>query len=183
MSSKKKDHNSAQAKVNNLVKNPVAVAASNIVTTGDKTWEFTSQTADDVRNMIGSVTNIVVQAQDFLMTTNLFTNEANVLVNGLMIDIKDAAEKWALNNKRHEGRTGAATGIHDFNLMTEIGLTYIQIHEELLLKTQYAAPRLQEIVTEAEYRIRGIIMVDPTQDNKPIVSVGTVVPMEMNTNV
>lgn len=183
MSSKKKDYNSAQAKVDNLIKNPVAIAASNMVTTGDKTWEFTSQTADDVRNMIGSVTNIVAQAQDFLQTTKLITNEASVLINGLMLDIKDAAEKWAVNNKRHFGRSGAASDIHDFNLMTEIGLTYIQIHEELLLKTQYAAPRLQEIVTEAEYRVRGIIMVDPTQDNKPIVSVGTNVPMEMNPNV
>lgn len=183
MSSKKKNHNSAQTKIDNLVKNPVAIAANGIVTSGDKTWEFTSQTAEDVRNMIGSVTNIVVQAQDFLLTTKLITNEASVLINGLMLDIKDAAEKWALNNKRHIGRSGPASDIHDFNLMTEIGLTYIQIHEELLLKTQYAAPRLQEIVTEAEYRVRGVIMVDPTQDNKPIVSVGTAVPMEMNTNV
>lgn len=183
MSSKKKDHNSAQAKIDNLIKNPVAIAAGNTVTSGDKTWEFTSQTAEDVRNMIGSVTNVVVQAQDFLLTTKLITNEASVLINGLMLDIKDAAEKWAINNSRHTGRSGPATDIYDFNLMTEIGLTYIQIHEELLLKTQYAAPRLQEIVTEAEYRVRGIIMVDPTQDNKAIVSVGTNVPMEMNTNV
>ena len=60
----------------------------------------------------------------------------------------------------------------------------IKYHRQRVGKfTQYAAPRLQEIVTEAEYRVRGIVMVDPTQDNKPIVSVGTCVPMEMNTNV
>lgn len=163
-----KNYHSKPNQMNNILKNPVAQAVSQIVTTGDRTWEYITKLSDDVRNHLGSVTSIVLEANNFLSASGTKTNEADVLINGLFGDIKEAAESWRLMSSRHQGKTGVAKDADDYALLTEIGLSYIQLHEQMLLKTQFAAPALQELVTEAEYKLKGVAMVDPTQTTAPV---------------
>ena len=116
----------------------------------DNSWDYIMSLSEDVKTHFMNITAVVYQAQQILSEGNAYFGEARVLYEGIMRDVQEAATQWRANRERHEGRTGFGNNPEETSTITDIGTSYIQIHEKLIVKTSYSAPRLQELVLQVE---------------------------------
>ena len=120
----------------------------------DNSWDYIMSLSEDVKTHFMNITAVVYQAQQILSEGNAYFGEARVLYEGIMRDVQEAATQWRANRDRHEGRTGFGNNPEETSTITDIGTSYIQIHEKLIVKTSYSAPRLQELVLQVETALK-----------------------------
>lgn len=143
--------------------------------TNDNSWDYINKLSLDVRNHLFNITGIVNEANNFLESVGRLQGEASVLVNGLFTDIQQAATEWKRVNKTHMGRTGFGKSPQEHSEINEAGLSYIQLHETMTIRTAYAAPRLQELVIEAEQALAAMnasAQQDPQPTGSPVIAAG-----------
>ena len=115
------------------------------------------------------------EANNFLESVGRLQGEASVLVNGLFTDIQQAATEWKRVSETHAGRTGFGKSPQEHSEINEAGLSYIQLHETMTIRTAYAAPRLQELVIEAEQALAAMnasAQQDPQPTGSPVIATG-----------
>lgn len=125
-------------------------------TTHDNSWEYVQKLQNDVRCQLINVTGTVMEAQNFLEAVGEKSNEGQVIIDGLLRDVQTAATEWRENAAITQGKSGFGKTPEEHDLITTTGLSFIQLQENMILQTAYSAPRLQEIVAEAEMKTRPV---------------------------
>lgn len=123
-------------------------------------WDETNRLSERVRNSLTEITGTLLQGREILENTGSMTGEAKVLVNSILKDVEESASGWKRERERHVGKKGPIKNQDEFQLSNDIGAGYIQIHERLLNASAYSAPRLQELVTECEQKLRNQIALE-----------------------
>lgn len=151
----------------------------------DNSWDYIKTISINVRDHIFQINQVIVEAIKMFDENQCFTGEAKVLIEGIQSDIEQFATNWRVLFTQHENKTGFGQSTEEHSLILNTGLEYIQNSEVFMNRTSLAVARVQELVTELEYRLRGIIT---TLDQVPIHNLSTDVVINsetpfLNTNI
>lgn len=122
--------------------------------TDDNSWDYINNLYSKCKKSIGDIAEIVSRATGFLDENLAYDGEADVLVKGLLKSLEVHATHCKQLSTKHQGKQGYGVGPEEHSVILEIGLEYIQSHENFMFQTQYAAPRLQEIIYLEEVKLR-----------------------------
>lgn len=136
--------------------------------TKDNSWDYLNQLSNSWRNSLIEINGVVAQAFQMLEASNSYKGEARVLIEGLQIELNKHATKWRALAETHANRTGHGTSSEEHSIILNTALDYVQSHEEFMSATSFAAPRLQELIVELEYKLRADIQVMEQTNTEPL---------------
>ena len=144
--------------------------------TKDNSWDYLNELSDNWKQSLTEITLVVSRASNFLDFCGAHHGEVNVLIEGLLTELTKHSKHWVSLKMKHSGKTGLGSGPEEHGDILSLGLEYIQSHEEFMVSTQFAAPRLQEIIINEEFKLRDFVKETETQET-------TVVDNSINLNI
>lgn len=122
--------------------------------TKDNSWDYLNELSESWKQSLLDINNIVATASRFLDSCKAHHGETNVLIEGLLLELTKHANHWTSLKASHNTKTGLGRNPDEHSTILNLGLEYVQAHEEFMLTTQFAAPRLQEIIALEEAKLR-----------------------------